>query len=109
VAVLEHGRLIALGTPAELARRLGRSQRMEIEVAPEGTATALRVLKTSLGITATDQENAIITITGIDREAIPDLVAALVDAAVRIYRITPQEPSLEDVYFALHGEEERVS
>jgi hypothetical protein len=35
-------------------------------------------------------------------EAVPGLVAALVAAGVRIYRVTPHEPSLEDVYFAIH-------
>jgi ABC-2 type transport system ATP-binding protein len=115
VAVLEHGRLVALGSPAELARKLGRSQRLQIEVAPEGVPAALEVLQTRLGIpdptlvgpalTGLTQENGTLDIAGVEREAVPDLVAALVAAGVRIYRITPQEPSLEDVYFALHGEE----
>ena len=106
VAVLEHGRLVALGTPHELARQLGRSQRLEIEVAPEGLPAALEVLRTRLGVAEPAQADGTLTVVGADREAIPDLVAALVAAGVRVYRVTPQEPSLEDVYFALHGEEE---
>jgi ABC-2 type transport system ATP-binding protein len=110
VAVLEQGRLVALGTPAELARRLGRSQRLQIEVAPEGMPAALEVLRSSMGtadvtIAGPAQESNTFTIAGAEREAVPDLVIALVAAGVRIYRVTPQEPSLEDVYFALHGEE----
>ena len=107
VAVLEHGRLVALGTPAELARKLGRSQRLEIDMAPEGVPLALEVLQARLGILDPATENGTITVIGADRETIPDLVAALVGAGVRIYGIMPQEPSLEDVYFALHGEEVR--
>jgi ABC-2 type transport system ATP-binding protein len=106
VAVLEHGRLVALGTPAELAQRLGRSQRLEIEVAPDGVTTAVDALKNVLGTADPAREDGTLSIVGADREAIPVLVAALVAAGVRIYRVTPQEPSLEDVYFALHGEEE---
>lgn len=109
VAVLEHGCLVALGTPGELARKLGRSLRLQIEVAPEGLPAALDVLKATLGIPAPAQEHGIITVVGAAREAIPGLVAALVAAGVRIYGVAPQEPSLEDVYFALHGEEEGVS
>jgi ABC-2 type transport system ATP-binding protein len=105
VAVLEQGRLVALGTPAELAHRLGRSQRLEIDVAPESVPAALEVLEARLGATDPAQENGTITIIGADRETIPDLVALLVGAGVRVYGIMPQEPSLEDVYFALHGEE----
>jgi ABC-2 type transport system ATP-binding protein len=105
VAVLEQGRLVALGTPAELARRLGRSQRLKIDVAPEGVPATLKILESSLGITEPAQENGTIMVVGADRETIPDLIATLVGAGVRIYGITPQEPSLEDVYFALQGEE----
>jgi ABC-2 type transport system ATP-binding protein len=109
VAVLEHGRLVALGTPVELARKLGRSQRLEIEVAPKGLPVALDVLQTTLGITGMAQENGSITAMGIERETIPDLASALTAAGVRLYRLAPQEPSLEDVYFALHGEQGGVS
>jgi ABC-2 type transport system ATP-binding protein len=109
VAVLEHGRLVALGTPAELAQRLGRRQRLDVEVAPEGVSATLDVVQTSLGIADAVQENGTVTVVGAEREAIPGLVAALVAAGVRIYRVAPQEPSLEDIYFALHGEEEGAS
>jgi ABC-2 type transport system ATP-binding protein len=105
VAVLEQGRLVALGTPAELARRLGRSQRLEIDVEPEHVPASLEVIDARFGISDPAVENGTITVIGAERETIPDLVASLVGAGVRIYGITPQEPSLEDVYFALHGEE----
>lgn len=105
VAVLEQGRLVALGTPVELARRLGRSQRLEIDVAPEQVPATLEVLEASLGISDPERHNGKVAVVGADRETIPDLVAALVEGGVRIYGITPQEPSLEDVYFALQGEE----
>jgi ABC-2 type transport system ATP-binding protein len=36
------------------------------------------------------------------RSAIPGLVTALASAGCQIYRVSPQEPTLEDVYFALH-------
>ncbi len=105
VAVLEHGRLVALGTPAELARRLGRSQRLAIDVAPEQVPGALAVLEARFGAIESPPENGMILVTGADRERIPALVAELVGAGIRIYGITPRVPSLEDVYFALHGEE----
>ncbi len=124
VAVLEHGRLVALGTPAELAHKLGRSQRLQIEVAPEGVPAALEVLQRRLGISdpspvgptpvgpamaGLTQEKGTLEVTGVGRESVPALVEALVAAGVPIYRIAPQEPSLEDVYFALHGEERVTS
>jgi ABC-2 type transport system ATP-binding protein len=109
VAVLEHGRLVALGTPAQLAAQLGRSLRLEIEVDPDQVPVARDVLRSTLAAGEPEGEGGSLAVLGADREAIPDLVAALVAASVRIYRVTPQEPSLEDVYFALQGEEEAGS
>jgi ABC-2 type transport system ATP-binding protein len=109
VAVLEHGKLVALGTPLELARRLGRSQRLEIEVAPGDREKVLEMLAATPGFSEVREEGDAIFASGAEREAIPGLVAALVSAGVRIYRVAPQEASLEDIYFALQGEEEEIS
>jgi ABC-2 type transport system ATP-binding protein len=108
VAVLESGRLVALGTPLELAQRLGRSQRLEIEVAEENLPAALTVMRGMAGFRDAEQRDGVITALGADREMIADLIASLVDAGVRIYRVSPQEPSLEDIYFALQGTAERT-
>jgi len=107
VAVLEHGRVVALGTPAELASDLGKSQRLELAVASGDEETALRLLGESPGISA-NRENGTIIASGAMREAIPTLVTSLAFAGVRIYRVALQEASLEDVYFTLHGEKEEV-
>ncbi len=104
VAVLEHGRLLALGTPGELARQLGQRLGLEIEVAPQRMPVALQTLKAAKVSAESGGKDGHITVSGTDREKIPDLVATLVSAGVPIYRVMPQEPSLEDVYFALHGE-----
>jgi len=106
VAVLGHGRLIALGTPRELARQLGRSQRLEIEVAPDDVSLALATLHAMPGMEAISCEGQILHIPGADREMIPDTVSALAAAGVRVYRVMPREPTLEDVYFALYDVEE---
>ena len=41
-------------------------------------------------------------VVGIDRQQIPELIAQLAAAGVRIFSVTAQEPSLEDIYFSLH-------
>jgi len=107
VAVLEQGRLVALGSPKELASRLDQSQRLEIEIAPRSQAAALEVLRAAGDVQETSRGEGKLTVVGVERQAIPDLVAALVAAGVPIYRLAPQESSLEDVYFALHGFQEK--
>jgi ABC-2 type transport system ATP-binding protein len=103
VGVMEHGRLVVLGAPHELARRLVRNLSIEFELAPDSVVPALQALQALPGLTSASQRNGVIVVSGAEREAIPDLISALVDAGVRIYQVTPQEPTLEDVYFALHS------
>jgi ABC-2 type transport system ATP-binding protein len=109
VAVLEHGRLLAIGTPAELGQRFGKAHRLDIEFDQAQVPLALETLGRIPGITAVAGENGIVTVTGAARERIPDVIQALSGGQIRIYRVAPQEPSLEDIYFALHGEEEEAA
>lgn len=106
VAVLEFGRIIALGTPIELARQMTPAQRVEIEVGAAQIERTRELLNKSAGVNDVKVENGTFVVTGVDRESIPDLAAGLVSAGVRIYRLAPGEPSLEEVYFALHRQEE---
>jgi ABC-2 type transport system ATP-binding protein len=103
VAVLEHGRLVAMGTPAELGRQLGGALQLDLEVSPIHVSVALSVLKQFPNLVASPDQEGEIRVVGAQREQIPALVAALAKASVPIYRVALQEPSLEDVYFALHG------
>lgn len=102
VAVLEHGRMVVLGAPATLGREIGLPVRFEIETAPEDTAAAQTVLRERAGLQQVSAEGSVICAQGADRDAIPDMLAALVSAGVRVYRVAPLEASLEDVYFAVH-------
>lgn len=106
VGVMEHGRLVASGTPHELASRYVRNLTVEFEIAPGATARALSALAAASGVARSGQRNGSMVISGVQREEIPALVNALVNAGVAIYQVTAQEPSLEDVYFALHGDKE---
>lgn len=103
VAVMERGRLLAVGTPAELARRAGQAQRLEVEVAEEDVPAVLRAVRALDGASAEVQPDGIVACQGISRERVPELVSALAGAGLRIYRVAPKEPSLEEVYFALYG------
>jgi ABC-2 type transport system ATP-binding protein len=104
VAVLQHGRLLALGTPRQLARAIVAEIRLKIEIDPEHVETATSILHRF-----TDQKPLVdasgLAVTGIRHDQIPEVVAQLVAAGVRIYRLDHDEPTLEDVYFALHSAE----
>jgi ABC-2 type transport system ATP-binding protein len=101
VAVMEQGRLVAVGTPEELARDLWQGVRLQVELDacdPEGLSLPSQACDVRW-----DPAERVLSLWIPERAAIPDLVKSLVDVGCRVYRVAPQEPTLEDVYFALHG------
>lgn len=102
VAVLQQGRLLALGTPVELAQRIVPEVQLRLELDPADIAQARQVMD-RIGGHVVQVEAAALIVDGVPRIRIPTLVATLVQAEVRIYRVDYAEPSLEDVYFALHS------
>jgi ABC-2 type transport system ATP-binding protein len=74
--------------------------RLSVEIAPGQGPDAQKALRT--GRTERAVEGETLIVTGASRVRIPDVLAALVHAGVRVYRAEPVEPTLEDVYFALH-------
>ncbi|MFP4344444.1 MAG: ATP-binding cassette domain-containing protein [Anaerolineales bacterium] len=108
VGVMERGRLVALGTPTDLARELTTRPRLEIEVAPDAVERARSILdRLAPAHEVIVEDKGLLTATVGDREQVPVLLTALVNGGISVYRLSPQEPTLEDVYFALHPEEER--
>lgn len=108
VGIMENGRLLALGTPGELARQLSASLSLQLETDTEGVEAALQIISSVQGLSGQIEEDGFITVSGIEREMVPGLLNSLMEAGVRLYRVSPQEPTLADVYFALHGQEERA-
>jgi len=103
VAVLQRGRLVALGSPEELAERLATRQRLTIATSAQERDAVVATLRASEGDAAVRaaQEPGLIAVEGVPREAVPALVARLVAAGYPLYAVVPDAPDLEDVYFAL--------
>lgn len=106
VAVLRQGTLIALGTPEELAEKISEQLQLVIEVAPENEAEARKRI-TQGGWKVVDQKQpGTLKIKGASRDRIPELVRDFARSAIDVYQIVTAQPTLEDVYFALHADEE---
>jgi len=111
VAVLEHGKMVALGSPGELARDLWKGVRLEVEISPEALTAALKTLTAMPDAREVTQKEGdpVISLSLTQRDQVPEMVGRLVAAGVPLYRLTPMEPNLEDIYFALHeGNHEEV-
>jgi len=105
LAVMEHGRLVALGTPSELTRQYVKRLDVELEVDPIQMDLALQTLHevSQLVVSPPKREKELLTMTLAGREAIPELLSVLVQKGLRVYRLAPQEANLEEVYFTLNG------
>ncbi len=102
VVILEHGRVIAEGPPATLAAELAVG-RLRLEVERAHAPRAGRLLEAAgLPFEASGGRIVLTRPAGVD---VPDLIAELVAAGVRLYAVTPEDASLEDVYLALHERE----
>lgn len=108
VAVMEQGRLVALGTPSELTRQYVRRLDVDLEVDPAQMELAMQTLAQfpQLVIGPPKREKDTLTMTLSGRECIPDLLSILLGRGLRVYRLAPREADLEEVYFTLHGETE---
>lgn len=104
VAVLAQGKVLAMGTPAELAQKFGKAQRILVEVAPAQVENALLRIQSLPAAPIVERDDAsqrILHVQGIPHADAPHLVAALVAAGIGIYQVMPEQATLEDVYFAL--------
>lgn len=106
VVILEHGRVLAQGTPAELAGTSGGSIRVEVH--PDDVATAL-ALDAIAGIDGEREDDRHVHFRGVAQAEFPRLVDALSGAGLRVYAIDRLEPSLEEVYLQLHDRREEVA
>jgi ABC-2 type transport system ATP-binding protein len=104
VAIVDHGKLIALGTPRELMASLGAEH--VIEFALEGGARALppellRALPSVEGV-AQEDGRCRLTVREVHR-TIPALLKALSDHGAAFSQLTTHHATLEDVFVSLTG------
>ena len=98
VGLLADGRLVALGSPAELVDRHGGDSRLVIEADDESAAT--RALEAAGYHLLPDERHVAVPV---GPEGIPAVVEALEDAGVGYEGLVWRQPGLEDVYVALTG------
>ena len=107
VAVVDHGRVIALGTSDELKDLVG-ADRLELTLyAAADLVTTRRVLTPIAdGELQTDAGGAMVTIpvTG-GAASVAEALARLLDAGVRVRGVNLRRPTLDDVFLTLTGHE----
>jgi ABC-2 type transport system ATP-binding protein len=105
VGIIDHGRLIALGTQAELTRQVGEQQTLRLHVAEdqnaEALATAVRALPGVVSASATDHTVALITPSA--AAVLGPVVGQANLGGFRLRSVDIEEPNLEAVFLQLTG------
>ncbi|MCA6214340.1 ABC transporter ATP-binding protein [Thermococcus bergensis] len=101
IAIIDHGKIIALDTPDGLKKLVKDEDVVEIRLKWEGTFDSL---PWRMAVVDEDSERGIITLRGqVDEEELPKLVEWLVKKGAKIISVEQKEPTLEDVFIKLTG------
>ena len=101
VAIMDHGKVIALGSPAELIESLGADQVIEFSVA---TALADDALKTLPAVKHLHKRGEFYALTVSEiGVALPALLAEIERQQSEVVTLTTHQATLEDVFVSLTG------
>jgi len=101
VAIMDHGKVIALGTPADLIESLGADQIVEFSVTKELAEDALKRLPAVTHLHKRDGDYSL-TVSEIG-VALPALLAEIEQQQSEIVTLTTHQATLEDVFVSLTG------
>ncbi len=102
IVVLDHGRAVAHGTPAELKTRIG-GDRIEVTLpAPDGlSAAAAAVARFASAEPSLDASNLTVTVPVTGGTRLVDVVRTLDDAGIDVDDVHRREATLDDVFLSL--------
>ena len=103
VGVIDHGKLLAVGSPRELARRLWQRLWVEIDLHGQPSAEVRQTLTRMPAVVSWSMNGGKLLLELDDEEAIPEVVAAISAAGGRIFGVRAREHSLAEVYFEIQG------
>jgi ABC-2 type transport system ATP-binding protein len=100
VVMLESGRNLLSGPPDDLVRRIWPRPTVVFDAEERTMLDRLASLPAVTGYTR-DGGAAVVTVD--DLAVVPDLVEALAASGARLTKVTPHEPTLEELYFAVRN------
>jgi ABC-2 type transport system ATP-binding protein len=108
IAVIDHGRVVAEGTPNELKVTVGVAT-LHLRVADEkDIVEAMRIIQTVLKAKASTSDHTLITAQMADPERVTDLLLALREADIHLAEVSVQEPTLDEAFLALTSDSKQL-
>jgi ABC-2 type transport system ATP-binding protein len=107
LAIMDHGRILAMGTPAELKQTVGAATLIALEAAPI-TEPLLESLRSTPGIRRVETTpQGVMLYADSAGSIVPKVVQWVLDAGAELRDINVSEPTLETVFIQLTGRELR--
>ncbi len=103
IAVIDHGKVIAEGTPGQLKASVGSGALHVRLLDPEQRPEAERVLGRKLGAVTLEADSAALSASCSQADDAAEAVAELSRSGVRIADFSLGQPSLDEVFLALTG------
>lgn len=100
IAIVDHGKIVALDTPPTLIRKLGAENRLIFSI--DGKLD-LPKLQRVAGVTRVEPENDEFVVSGYGERLVGDVVHAITANGVRLCTLRTEQPTLEDVFLKLTG------
>lgn len=100
LAIIDHGRVIALDSPANLVRGVGAEQRVVFDSEHPAAVETLRDLS---GVSRVERQNGQVTVFGADGDLVVGVIAALQKQGLSFKNVRSEQAGLEDVFLALTG------
>ena len=104
VAIMDHGKIVALDTPQNLIDSLGAENRVVFEVSGPFSEESLRAAP---GIVRVERIGERVVVYGQKDGLVSGVVDALEAGGIRFENLRTEQPTLEDVFLALTGNEMR--
>ena len=103
IAVIDHGKVIAEGTGAELKASIGTAT-LQLQLSKaQDTETAMQVAHTVLGVKISNPSEGHITAPMANPDVVTDLLVALRASKIHLTQVSVQEPTLDEVFLTLTG------
>jgi ABC-2 type transport system ATP-binding protein len=104
VAIIDHGKIVALDTPQNLIDSLGAENRVVFEVHGPLDEAVLRAVP---GVARIERIGERVVVYGREDGLVAGVVNALEVGGIRFENLRTEQPTLEDVFLALTGKEMR--
>jgi ABC-2 type transport system ATP-binding protein len=107
VAILDHGKIVALDTPAALIRGLGMEERIVFSLAGTLPASFEKGLSGAVRIEVRGEQVVVHASNGRKVPLVSEVVSLLTEKGIPFRDLRTEQPNLEDVFLSLTGREMR--